>query len=169
MPDILLYDIFRPTFWDALCHTYIPWYIRADSRFAPSQWETALQSNAVSHWLGANLESALYMHSFVMLCFVVAIVTLLVSYRMLPCEYWVVGNWHSRMLFASEDKLCINLHVQENQWIGCHNASILSSRDVTGQLWWCHNAKSERTIPGDNGKISDDRFQCIFCVCSGHK
>ena len=34
--------------------------IRADSRFAPSQWETALQSNAVSHWLGANLESALH-------------------------------------------------------------------------------------------------------------
>ena len=33
--------------------------IRADSRFTSSQWETALQSNAVSHWLGANLESAL--------------------------------------------------------------------------------------------------------------
>ena len=32
---------------------------RADARFAPSQWETTLQSNAVSHWLGANLESAL--------------------------------------------------------------------------------------------------------------
>ena len=31
----------------------------ADSRFAPSQWETSLQSNAVSHWLGPNLESAL--------------------------------------------------------------------------------------------------------------
>ena len=29
---------------------------RADSRLAPSQWETALQSNTVSHWLGANLE-----------------------------------------------------------------------------------------------------------------
>ena len=28
-------------------------------RFAPSQWETSFQSNAVSHWLGANLESAL--------------------------------------------------------------------------------------------------------------
>ena len=25
---------------------------RADSRFTPSQWETSLQSNAVSHWLG---------------------------------------------------------------------------------------------------------------------
>ena len=32
---------------------------RADSRFTPSQWETSLQSNAVSHWLGANLLSAL--------------------------------------------------------------------------------------------------------------
>ena len=31
----------------------------AHSRLAPSQWETSLQSNAVSHWLGANLESAL--------------------------------------------------------------------------------------------------------------
>ena len=36
---------------------------RDDSRFAPSQWET-LQNNAVSHWLGANLESTLrYTHT----------------------------------------------------------------------------------------------------------
>ena len=33
--------------------------IRADSRFAPSQWETVLLSNNSSHWLGASLESAL--------------------------------------------------------------------------------------------------------------
>ena len=32
---------------------------RADSRFVPSQWEMSLQSNIVSHWLGAILESAL--------------------------------------------------------------------------------------------------------------
>ena len=32
---------------------------RADSRLAPSQWETSLQSNALSHWLGANLKSSL--------------------------------------------------------------------------------------------------------------
>ena len=31
--------------------------IRADSRLVPSQRETSLQSNAVSHWLGSNLES----------------------------------------------------------------------------------------------------------------
>ena len=36
------------------CSTY-----RVDSMIAPSQWKTSLQSNAVSHWLGANLESAL--------------------------------------------------------------------------------------------------------------
>ena len=35
-------------------------YSRADSRFVPSQWQTALQSNALFHWLGASLESALY-------------------------------------------------------------------------------------------------------------
>ena len=37
-------------------------YHRTDSRFAPSQWETALLCNDVSHWLGANLASALYHH-----------------------------------------------------------------------------------------------------------
>ena len=41
-----------------LCEPVMSRY-RADSRLAPSQWETSLQSNAVSHWLGANLESAL--------------------------------------------------------------------------------------------------------------
>ena len=30
---------------------------RADSRLVPSQWETSLQWNTVSHWLGTNLES----------------------------------------------------------------------------------------------------------------
>ena len=33
-------------------------YHRADSRLEPSQWETSLHINAVSRWLGANLESA---------------------------------------------------------------------------------------------------------------
>ena len=36
---------------------------RADSRLAPSQWERALQSKAVSHWLSANLESAMLFRS----------------------------------------------------------------------------------------------------------
>ena len=32
----------------------------AESRFVPSQWEMLLQSKTISHWLGRNLESALY-------------------------------------------------------------------------------------------------------------
>ena len=35
-------------------------WCRADSRFAPSQWETALLCNDVLHWLGASPESALW-------------------------------------------------------------------------------------------------------------
>ena len=56
----------------------LPWYwpnpsgtlshnelIRADSRFAPSQWETVLLCNDIgSHWLGASLESALVSTGF---------------------------------------------------------------------------------------------------------
>ena len=38
---------------------YTQYNVRADSRFAPSQWETALLCNDVSHWLGAILELAL--------------------------------------------------------------------------------------------------------------
>ena len=38
----------------------LPLWYRADSRFAPSQWEVALLCNAISHWLGANLESTLW-------------------------------------------------------------------------------------------------------------
>ena len=40
--------------WNAWLHIF-----RADSRLSPSQWEMSLQSNAISHWLSANLESTL--------------------------------------------------------------------------------------------------------------
>ena len=35
------------------------WCYRADFRLVPIQWEMSLQNNDVSHWMGANLESAL--------------------------------------------------------------------------------------------------------------
>ena len=42
------------------CVNIKPWRCeyRADSRFVPSQWETPLLCNDVSHWLGTNIESA---------------------------------------------------------------------------------------------------------------
>ena len=51
------HDFLLAVLWYA-CHLHN--MTRADSKFAPSQWETALLCNDVSHWLGANLESALY-------------------------------------------------------------------------------------------------------------
>ena len=42
-----------------LCRLWcICYHCSADSRFAPSQWETALLCNGVSHWLGASLHSS---------------------------------------------------------------------------------------------------------------
>ena len=46
----------------ATIHGFQPLYTRAGSRCTPNQRDTLLQSNAISHWLGANLESTLYMN-----------------------------------------------------------------------------------------------------------
>ena len=51
----------KETTKDLISH-HIKYVYRVDSRLAPSQWEMLLQSNAISHWLGANLESALILH-----------------------------------------------------------------------------------------------------------
>ena len=45
--------------WSPFHFTVMIWQDRADSRFACSQWETALLCNDVSHWLVEILESAL--------------------------------------------------------------------------------------------------------------
>ena len=56
----LLAGLFSILLWKMHCRT--------DSRLAPGQWKTSLQSNAVSHWLGANLKSALqHVPSFLLL------------------------------------------------------------------------------------------------------
>ena len=44
-----------------ITHTCTHVHFKADSRLAPSQWETALLCNDVSHWLGTSLESALHL------------------------------------------------------------------------------------------------------------
>ena len=53
---------------------------RADSRFAPSQWETTLLCNDVSHWLGASLESTLILMS----------INLLQDCFLMPQLVWVI-------------------------------------------------------------------------------
>ena len=56
-------------FWPHKTHRYnssSPARCRADSWFPPSQWETALLCNDVSHWLGASLKSAPEMSGFLL-------------------------------------------------------------------------------------------------------
>ena len=65
--NTLLLTSWTQTKWITFSNTILPVMVlcgypnqlRADCRLVPSQWETSLQSNAVSHWLGANLESVL--------------------------------------------------------------------------------------------------------------
>ena len=59
---------------------------RADFMLASSQWETLLQSNAISHRLGANLESALLSRLAQVMAF-----CLIVTRRYLN-QYWLVIN-----------------------------------------------------------------------------
>ena len=70
-------------------------------------------------------------------------------------EYRVVGNRYSRLLFTTEDQHCANLRVQDNRQIWRQNGTTSRSCDVTDHLWWRHNAKSDNTVLGDNGEISD--------------
>ena len=100
-------------YFEILTHQYIAWHfcvsslcllmvadstkpsaervIRADYRLAPSQWETSLQSNAISHWLGANLESALWMT--IMMMFSVLTVRVMTSCIMLVTSCNIVSSW----------------------------------------------------------------------------
>ena len=61
---IYVSHVYYQLIFPLLCHFMIHhvWQTdkhRADSRFAPSQWEKALLCNNVSRWLGPKLESAL--------------------------------------------------------------------------------------------------------------
>ena len=76
--------------------------IGADSRFAPSQWETALLCNDICHWLGTNLESALKI--VIRLSFLPTVVTLILNMEvnadMAPWKYSLVQvmTWCCRSL-----------------------------------------------------------------------
>ena len=107
-----------------ICGTNEPWpqvsgdndqciyYPRANSRSAPSQWEMSLPSNAISHWLGANLDSALK------------------SLFMLSLEYsvlWGLDKYHG----------CWSPGTTESQVISSH-CSITWWYSLKSPMWWLH-------------------------------
>ena len=96
---------------------------RADSRFAPSHWETSLQSNAVSHWLGANLESALltvypkkYAHGscFAVLCCGYTLTDFPISTRLTSLALWQSNDCPSasKATLMNMDKYFMWIHYE---------------------------------------------------------
>ena len=65
---------------------------------------------------------------------------------MLSREYWVAGNRYLGLLFTSEGRHART--IEEND-----TTMLVPRLRVTSQieLWWCHKAKSEKTILGENG------------------
>ena len=75
------------------------------------------------------------------------------SYTLI-CEYRVwwkidIHAYYSRVK-VSFVPIC---ECKKTRWKRCHNASTPRLRDVTDLLWWRDNAKSEKTVPSDNGEI----------------
>ena len=62
----LVYDLWNLSVQVEICDQYSRWWLslnyRADSSFAPNQWEPLLFCIVVSHWLGSSLETALELH-----------------------------------------------------------------------------------------------------------
>ena len=81
--------------WDTECNVALNTrlYCRDDSRFAPSQWETPLLCNNVSHWLGASLESGLILW----LCWY-AITNLHANPCVLYLQPWDLASGHNLQL-----------------------------------------------------------------------
>ena len=74
---MLQFCIFIILRYSSLCN-HDSMLLRAYSRLAPSQWETSSQSNAVSRWLGANLESALLFQCLTLVPFALPVIVRLI-------------------------------------------------------------------------------------------
>ena len=126
-----------------ICH-------RADSRLAPSQWESSLQSNAVSYWLGADLDSALYHINPVR--FHDIITTSLTRL----CSYPMGWSPASKRLVTARFVTRFNLWLRHDLWP--HNASICDlARFVTKSASIC----DQRYISCAGGNL----FLCLHLWC----
>ena len=104
-----------------------PWSIRADSRFAPSPWETALLCNDVSHWLGTSLESVQKYHVISVCDFCkqvfVYMYIIFVSELLLSCLGEVYGSISFRKTYI--------LHCYYFCYFHCNSADFVDSTFMT--------------------------------------
>ena len=104
---------------------------RADSRLAPSQCETSLQSNAVSHWLGANLESA----------------PKFIPHNRIVYTH-IIQDTHKTCFFSSFDTNPMSAKIHDATYQTCHNSEIIVYQwpwqwcKIIGKLVWLHVRKA---------------------------
>ena len=88
--------------------------IKADSRSAPSQWETALLCNDVSHWLCASLESALVV---IIVCFQAASDPVLTDDQTAELTGLMNSKDKDKNVTIPVSKMCDMLRTKENDQI----------------------------------------------------
>ena len=106
-------------------------YCRADYRFAPSQWETALLCNDVSHWLGTSLESAL-----VLCLWRIMMASWHGNTFHITDPLWVIGDW--------------SLMDSPHKWLGALVISLMIDRIISWTKWHmtlvCRNYNKSATL-----------------------
>ena len=156
-----------------LCSSFALWLCihRANSRFAPSQWETSLRSNVVSHCLGASQEAALYTYMRVTWCDLAGCVDC-------SAADWraVVGNRPANDLSLRQVRNCVvrifraflantimQMYWQPLSPISPSFCAMLpwhrNALYITGPLWG--ESTGERLIPLK--RASGVGFWCILC------
>ena len=112
---------------------------RADSRLASSQWETSLQSNAVSHWLGTRLESSL--------CYVLR---LSMNIEYMISENFSTHLWHMIMWAYCWQRIvnileCIILWVFMNKMF--HGLFVLCFTSIHKYRFFINRARLSQNFP----------------------
>ena len=130
-PDVMPYELFLVSVRKCHAELTVLWHMMAEC------WKQAICSYHIGMFLNAR---------------VVRVIRLPNTQSR---EYRVVRIRYSRLLSTSEDRLAPICACKNNRRIWNHSASALRSRDVSDQLWWRHNAKSENTVHSDNSESSD--------------
>ena len=112
----------------------------AESIFAPSQWETALLCNDVFRWLGANLESALYVDGLVQDCSISSVLAMEILQSSPQPSIWHIWPlWRQRF-----DNKEFTRHSISWQW--CYLSVVASDITVNWSVCFGANTKGSTTL-----------------------
>ena len=119
----------KSPFQTCICVRIVPAQCMADSSLAHIQWETSLQSNALSHWLGAKLELAVLWANMLKVC---------------PCHYVIMYDVNFRVDNCAMFDKCLGSHSLSAiwhlkvKWRGCKFYSIPFEKDA--EIVWPSNS-----------------------------